>query len=839
MLRRFGWFHWLLGLRAPLDHMRLDEASAERIRDAAQHGPIVYVMLKSNDLDHLALNKVLNANRLPLSVWANDVTQFFWEPVVDAWRGLLRRSWVRITGRLPPDPVHAGLVGQAVREGLPLTVFLEKRTGIWRRITMPHTEDPLPALFDAQEDLDRPVQLLPVLVSWQRGFDRPVHPALRAILPDPERPGGLMRLWKLALYAKDNVVQVGDPVDLREFMERVPSDQQRRRTLYVLLRRFLRRESQVVRGPRLPAPADLKRMVLDNPPMRELARSEAGRLHLPIDRIQTRMEREYDHIAAHMRWWVIRFLDFILRPLWTRVYSGVDAPEEDMERIRAAIREGAAIVLPSHKSHFDYMLLAWVFYNNKLTLPHVVAGANLAIPVVSFFLRSAGGFFIKRRFDDDRIHPAVFSRYLRELVHHGIPIEAYIEGGRTRSGKLLSPKVGVLGMVLDAAALRPRGKEVTVLPVALAYEQVAEQGAYVRELGGQTKRKENLGEFARATRVIRRRLGRVYFRVGDPIHVSEIVDATSEQPGWLDRDPAERKQALHTLAKRVMYRVGQRTVLLPTTLVALGLLAHHRRGIRQEELFARVERFRDFIARYGVPQAATLGRLDEAIRLSLARLANQRIVEAFEHDSERVWAVRLDRRLELDFSKNQGLHPFTAAGMVACAIRGRPDDAVLAAELEPAVGYLERLWRFEFSLHPDEDTAALVERGLRDLEAHGALASTDEGWVVADVARIAEIFGLMRPFLEGYRVALGEAASMTGTTPGRKEWVSALQKRQDALLAADAISRPESLSLVTLENAVKVMLDDGALREDGRRQLSADTVAARALLGPLDKMVGA
>ncbi|MFK7931236.1 MAG: 1-acyl-sn-glycerol-3-phosphate acyltransferase [Myxococcota bacterium] len=838
MLRQFGWFHWLLGLRRPLDQMQLDDASAERVRQAALRGPIVYVLLQANNLDHLALNRVLNARRLPLSIWANDVTQFFWQPVVEAWQGLFRRAWDRLRGRAAADPVTSGFVSAAVAQNEPVTVFLESSDSLWRRVLTSRPEDPLPALFAAQAHSERPVQLLPVAVIWQRGLDRPVHPALRAVLPDPERPWWGIRLLKLAWSPGDNLVLVGDPVDLATFTSRVPDSPDRRRTLFVLLRRYLRRESAVVRGPHLPNPPVLRKMVLNNPPMRALAQEEAARTHSTIERVDRKMEREYDRIAAHMRWWVIRILDVMLRPLWTIVYSGVDAPEADMERIRQAMRQGSAVVLPSHKSHFDYLLLAWVFYRNKLTLPFVVAGDNLAIPVVAFFLRSAGGFFIKRSFSGEHLHPAIFSRYLRELVHHGVPIEFYLEGGRTRSGKLLPPKVGVLGMILEAAALRPHKREVTLLPVALAYEQVAEQRSYLRELGGKDKQRENLGQVARATQILRRRLGRVYLRVGEPIALSTWVDSTPDQPAWSDRTDEDRKRVLHELAHRVMHRVGNHTVLLPTTLVALAMLAHHRRGIDQPALMARAQRFLDHCVRHGVPQATRLEHFEEAVHLTLTRLTDQRMIEHFEVEDVRVWAVRVDKRLELDFFKNQGLHTFAPAGLVIAALRARPTGPIDQLELLDDVEFLRSLWAREFIFEPRWSPAELLQHGIDDLVALGALTQTDDGRIQPQIPeRLGEIHGLFRPFIEAYHLVLTEASHLENARMGRKEWVRTLMQRADAFMAAGHVSRPEALSLITLENAVKQLSADRVFSTDND-VLTADIEQCQALAARLAPMVG-
>ena len=835
MLRRFGWFHWLLGLRRALRHVHLDDASAERARDAAATGPVVYVLLRASNLDHLALNHVLNQRRLPLSVWANGVTQFFWQPVVTAWGGLFRRLHARLTGAAPPDPIASGWLTEVIAGGAPTTLFLEPAGGVWRRLAR-RWSDPLPALIAAQQATDRPIKVLPVVVLWQRGLSRDVHPALRAVLPDPERPWGLLRLAKLVLYPSDSAVMIGEAVDLPTFLARVPEPDRQRRTLFVLLRRFLRREGEVVRGPRLPPPAVLRQMVLDNPPMRQLAAAEAARTGQPVDRVRRRMEREYGRIAAHMRWWVIRVLDLALRPLWTRVYSGVDVPAADIERIREAIRQGAAIALPSHKSHFDYLLLAWVFYQHKLTLPHVVAGMNLAIPVVSFFLRSAGGFFIERSFAGKTLHPPIFARYVRELVHHGAPIELYLEGGRTRSGKLLPPKTGVLEMIFDAAALRPRDRDVTLLPIALAYEQVAEQRAYVRELGGASKRREDLTEVAKASRIVGRRLGRVYVRVGAPIPVGPLVDPVDGGPTWADRPAEERRRLLDHVGRKVLHEVGNRTVLLPTTLIALSVLAHHRRGLRQVELLERALRFRELSRRRGVPEAASLARIDEALRLSLARLADQRILEHFEHDGDRVWAVRVDRRLELDFAKNQGLHPFVPAGLVVCALRPHVGAGATLDALAPTVDWLARLWRREFLLDPDDDALAITRAGVDDLVAHGALHAEEDGRLrVADRDRAAEIYGLFHPFLEAMRVVVRLAPALGDERLGRKEWVATIQRRADALLAEGTATRPEALSLLTLENAVKTLIDEGALRGgDGPLTVDGARIAdLAARLAPL------
>lgn len=850
MLRRFGWFYRAAGLGRVMRRVRMEDHSVEQVRAAAARGPVVYVLAHRSTLDHLALNTVLNRRRLPLSVWANGAISFFWQPVAEAWSDAWERLRARIRSGAPPDPVASGWLTDTVAAGHPVTVFVEDAgPGLLGR----EPADALAAVLDAQVRLHRAwladgaphppdaageppsIQLVPVIVMWDRAPKRR-HGAVADFLLGDRGPGGflaqLVRAWT---HRGEAFVQVGVPLDLASFTDRVEPER-RVKTLRTVLRRFLRKESRLVRGPRLLAHRDMKRIVLDNPPMRELAREEARALGVSEQDVLRRMERDYDSIAAHFRWGVIRALHVLLRPLWTRVFSGVDVTPEDLDRIRTAMRDGTAILVPCHKSHFDYVLLSWVFFQHDLIVPHVVAGMNLAIWPVSTLLRGAGGFFVKRTFAGERVFPAVFSRYLRELVRQGYPVEFFIEGGRTRSGKLLRPRVGVLGMVLEAAEKRPRGREVTLLPIALAYEQVAEEGAYARELGGEEKRPETVGQLVKARSVLRRRFGRVYLRVGEPIACGPIVDPQGDRPAWSHRDRDENREALHRLGERVVYRISEVMVVLATSLLALALLAHHRRGIRHDELFARCRRFRSILELRSAPQAAALDHFDQALTQALDRFLRTDRLRSHEHEGHRIWAVVPEQRITLDFYKNQVLHYFATPMLASAAIRALPEGPFTRSEARPGFLFLASLLRRELVLDPDRSAPELLDDGLDVLVAHGALTRDDDGRLhIVDTARIGEIHGLVRSLLESYALLLRSAA-VVARHADPKRLVQALQADRDGAIAAGLVSRPEALSSVTLRNAVDTFLEEGVLRR-GDDSLSLDPELRQHALDRLAPMV--
>ena len=824
MTRDFGWFFHALGMGYFLGRVKMPDAAAERIRAAAETGPVVYVLHRASTFDALALHVQLRARGLPLAVWSNGKTSAWWLPLAAAWRAITRAASAWGT-----DALASGWVRDQVAAGRPIAIFLERRAW-WRTAA-----DPLPALLDAQARSERPIQLLPVVVAWDKAPSR-ANPGVRDFLfdaaPVPEAFGGLGRAWTRSQGAS---IQVGEPLDLQAFCERF-APELRARALGTVLRRQVHREAETVRGPRLIPYETMRRMVLDNPAMTALAESEATRLGTRPDQVRARMEKDYRSIAAHFQWWVIRWLAFLLSPLWTRVFSGVDLRPEELERIRSAMRSGTVVLVPCHKSHLDYVLLSWVFFDKDLALPHIVAGVNLAIWPVSVLLRGAGAFFVKRSFGDDRVFPAVFSRYLRELIRMGYPVEFFIEGGRTRSGKLMPPKLGVLGMVLDAAALRKHGREVTLLPIALAYEQVAEEGVYARELGGAPKTAESMGELVKARSILFRRYGRVYLRVGEPIAASAVVDRTADQPAWADRDRDDAKRALQALGERIVHRIGRVTVLLPTSLVAAALLSHHRRGLRAPELAARVARFRSFLAREGVEEAASFQWPEQAVAQALDRFARARRIEAHEAEGQRVWSILPNERITLAFYQNQILHAFAPAALATAAIRGLPHETFSSDDLLPGFDALRTLFRREFVQDPDVGAAEALGRALDALAAYGAIAPTDTGWRVGDTERLAELLGLIRPLLEAYALVARSGGVLGRGGVDRDALAKALMAERDGLLHTGVISRPEALSLVNLQNAIATLGEDGVLA-GGKGPLALAPEAQAALLAWFAPMV--
>ena len=814
MLRRFGLLYWLSSLGLLMRRVRFEEHSAENIRRAASRGPLVYALHTQSLLDWLALNTVLNRNKLPLASFTTGVVSTPYRPVLGAvreWWGALR---ARATDGPMQDPVASGWLSRVVAGGMTTCVFLVRPGLVSGALGREEANDVVGALISAQASGARSIQVVPVVALWRRAAPRRRDNVTRFLIGNEDEPSALQKLWMILSGRGLGIVQAGAAVDLGELVERYPDASPRRRTraARMLLRRYLYREAHVVRGPRMRPHRWMRRIVLDSSEVRALVAEEARASGRSEAEIRRSVDGLFDHMAARMQYAYVRFGEVVCGLIFKRLYTGVDLRPEDAERLRAAMRSGTPILMPCHKSHLDYLLLSWVMYQHDLALPHIVAGENLSFFPLGAFFRRAGAFFIRRSFKGDRVFPVVFERYLRQLIHDGFPVEFFVEGGRSRTGKLLPPKLGVLGMVMDAA-WRERGQQgVTLLPIAISYERIAEEGAYARELAGEKKQKEDLGQLVRAGSVLGKRYGKVYLRVGEALPATEVFAGIED---WTTLEKDQKRERLQYAGERVLYRIAQEQVILPTTLTALGLMAQTRRGIRIADLNARCHRLQGLVRARGASLATSIEQGGWAVQEALRRFERAGLVKRLEDEEGDILQVVDDKRITLEFYKNGLLHFVVPVGLVAAAVRALVESgAPISSEALTRLFEVQVfLLRYEFTLDPEESLDAVLEAAVRDLLDYGALVrDAAGGLLVADKRRVGELAEIVRNFHEGYMLVLLAARALRSRDIPLEELARRMQEWGQARLAVDELRRPEALSMVGIRNAIHAFREEGVLQ---------------------------
>ena len=403
----------------------------------------------------------------------------------------------------------------------------------------------------------RRVLLIPVTTIWGRIPNRE-RSVVRLLLSDQwSATSRLRRFFTVIFNRRDILVQFGEPLDFNEIITNdVAEGLAPRRTARLLRRRFANQRRAVL-GPDLSHQRTLVDQIVASRSVRQAIETQiAGAAAAPASagqfiRLQRRARKNAQSIASNMSYTVIRMFDGLLRVLWTRMYDGVTV--NGLSGVREFAQENTLIYVPCHRSHIDYLLLSYQLYHAGLSLPHIAAGDNLNMPLVGPLLRRGGAFFMRRRFRDDRIYSAVFNEYLYQVYRRGHSVEYFIEGGRSRTGRLLPAQTGILNMTLDHHA-RGLPKPLVFVPVYFAYERLIESGSYLNELRGAEKKGESLGGLFSSLKLLRQSFGKVTVNFGTPLPLSQFLQANDDLP---------RSQLANRLGQVITERINRAAHVSP------------------------------------------------------------------------------------------------------------------------------------------------------------------------------------------------------------------------------------------------------------------------------------
>ncbi|MBZ0145537.1 MAG: glycerol-3-phosphate 1-O-acyltransferase PlsB, partial [Rhodocyclaceae bacterium] len=431
------------------------------------------------------------------------------------------------------------------------------------------------------------VQIVPVTLLWGRAPDKQ-DTILKALFAETWRaPGRLRQFFAVLLHGRQALLRFGAPLSLRVLLEGEPDGARAVRKLARVLRVHFRRQREIAIGPDLSHRNTQVDTLLESAAVRAQIAAEAAGKRISEAEAERRARGFALEIASDYTYGVVRAFVLFLTWLWTRLYAGVEVRNFETA---ARIAPGQEIVyLPCHRSHIDYLLLSYVVYQRGLTPPHIAAGANLNMPVVGPLLRRGGAFFLRRSFKGEPLYAAVFHEYLHMMIARGFPIEYFIEGGRSRSGRMLAPKAGILGMTIRSF-LRGDTRPLVFVPVYLGYEKLLEGQAFLEELQGKPKRGESLLGLLGAWRLLRHRFGRVHVSFGEPLALAEFLDA--RRPGWRAEGDARAdwvRPLINDAAGELARRINAAAVATPVSLVALALLATPKHTADAQALLRQIE----------------------------------------------------------------------------------------------------------------------------------------------------------------------------------------------------------------------------------------------------------
>jgi glycerol-3-phosphate O-acyltransferase len=481
-----------------------------------------------------------------------------------------------------------------------------------------------------------------------------------------------------------------------------------------------------------------------------------------------------------------------------------------------------------------------VFYSHQISPPVIAAGDNLSFWPLGPILRRAGAFFIRRSFRGKKLYSAIVDTYVRKLLLDGHHIELFIEGGRSRTGKLLPPKFGILSMLVDACLALP-GRKVHYVPISVGYELIVEQQSYMDELAGGEKQKENIGGLLKTPEVLRSRYGRLYIQFGEVLTFDKLLAEALDASGHAAADAREldevaRRNIVQRIGHRAVYEINRVTVVTPVALVSACLMAHRRRGLSRTHLDDMANLLRDVLRRLGARLAPTIddpGVLNaRAIEEAVSLLRDGKLVTQHGEGKDAVFTVPEERRLALEYYKNNILHFFVPSALISAALLVEGKEPVSEHALRERVRKISRLFKYEFMYRADKDFDDIFADALDDMLQAGEAERFVDRVRVADgkVGARLEIYAVMiRTYFEAYLVAARGALDLPAEGIARKDWLKRTLALGQRLYLAGEIEERESIAKPKLENAILVLRDHGLLTISAKGNLEPEREGAKQI----------
>jgi glycerol-3-phosphate O-acyltransferase len=563
-----------------------------------------------------------------------------------------------------PDPTAYVTLGDVT---LPRTLFLERSASFWGK------SRPTLALQQGQKLLqahlaqpDQTAQLVPVSICWGRAPGK--EASVKAILGEKTAPGWWHKLFVILISGRHTLVQFSRAVSLREMADQHGATEETAHKLLRVARFHFYRQQLAATGPRQPDRAALFNALLGSEALKKAIADEARSKNISYTEARNEARKLLEEIAADYRESTLRVGDRLLSWLWKKLYTGIKINNAGL--IRDLAQRGHEVVyLPCHRSHMDYLLLSYVIYQQGLAAPHIAAGINLNFWPIGKFFRRGGAFFIRRSFSGHKLYSAVFREYLSQLFRKGYSVKYYSEGGRSRTGRLLQPKTGMLAMTVQAL-LRGIDRPVTLVPVYLGYEHVMEVNTYLRELKGSAKTKESALGILKAARQLRD-YGYGYINFGEPISLNGYLQ--QHAPDWrLSVNPIEPQKPawlnplVAKLADEVMTRVNQSAALNAINLISTCLLATEQYVLTRTALIQQLNLYLQLQQAAPYHTAVTLPEGDGAALLQHALTLNK--VQLQQDGFGDLVRLTAENAVIMSYYRNNISHLFVVPALIATAL---------------------------------------------------------------------------------------------------------------------------------------------------------------------------
>jgi glycerol-3-phosphate O-acyltransferase len=680
-------------------------------------------------------------------------------------------------------------------------------------------------LHRSNPDLD--VQMVPVSVMFGRSPGREkgeINPPLRTL-------NGVQKFFAVSWLGRDSFVRFSPPVSLRRMATEHGTDKIIAQKLARVARTHFARQRLAAVGPRLPVRQDLFNKLLASKAIARAVEDEARSKKISHEKAQQNAIALMEEIAANFSYEAVRLTDRVLGLTWNRLYQGINV--HNAERVRQLAHDGHEIVyVPCHRSHMDYLLLSYVLYHQGLVPPHIAAGINLNFWPAGPIFRRLGAFFIRRTFKGNKLYSTVFREYLGELFSRGYSVEYFVEGGRSRTGRLLDPKTGTLSMTIQAM-LRGGTRPITLVPIYIGYEHVMEVGTYAKELRGATKEKEGFMQMVRGLSKLRN-LGQGYVNFGEPLPLMTYLN--QHVPEWRDSiDPIEAIRpawltpTVNDIAADLMVRINNAGAANAMNLCCTALLASRQRSLTREQLTEQLDCYLNLLRNVPYSPDATAPTVTADALINHALQMNK-----FEVEKDTIGDIIIlprEQAVLMTYYRNNIMHMLVLPSLMASIITQHRH--ISRVELLRQIEVIYPMLKAELFLRWEKsELGREIDALIAEMERQGlVMVADDEVQINPNRSRTLQLLAAgVRETIQRYAITFWQLSANPSINRGTLERESRTVAQRLSVL--HGINAPEFFDKAVFTSLVLTLRDEGYISDTGDAD-ATETIKVYQMLADL------
>lgn len=822
----------------------VDADQLDTIKHVPEGSAVVYVTKKRSHFEYLFFHTRYRELNLPVPEIGFEYGIRLWQPLTGILRILISRLVFFSHRKTFPNPYEGGYFHHKVNGGTAAMFSLTGKKSFYQKF-LKAKADPIRLLIEIQQSSNKPIFIIPQLIFYGKSPLRTIPSVIDILFGSEANPGIFRRLFILFSRPEKVFVEISDPVNLKSFLEERRHKSRSAEGLTLILRKRLslqiNRHHQSITGPVLKTSEELKESILTGERLRGFMEYYAKKRDIPIYRVRKKADDHLEEIMAKYSAAMIRILEVIVGWITHTMFDGVSVNRDLLARIKRISQKGPLILIPSHKSHIDYLILSYLLYQNNMPCPHIAAGKNLSFWPLGPIFRSGGAFFIRRTFKGAVLYSKVFSEYIRKLLEEGFNIEFFIEGGRSRTGKMILPKLGLLSTILTAYR-EGACEDLFFVPIYIGYDRVLEESAYLSELEGGKKEDENLLQIIKARKFLKKRYGKIYIRFSEPVSFRELLAQMDIQIAALTTK--DQNALCRNLGHRVINAINQVTVVTPHGIVASAILNNQRKRFSFEHLSEQIETYMTHLSVQRVALAETLvidqaGAIEKVLETYVQRKFIEQIsLGPVDDTQDIVYTINESKRPNLEYYKNNCISFFIPGAFTALAILERDAFQFTSGELYPSYSFLQDFFKDEFAYDVDRVIEFFIRKNIKAfiddaiLMPHPTLPDTYN--LTSIGFRKLRLFAIfLKTYFESYWVVINHFKQTPQNGIGTRERIKKIESLGNRMYKKEEIDHKEALSEVNYKNAVKFFNSRGITGKESQKKIEPFEDALRRYLSLL------